>query len=101
ERAGDAVRPREVVLGALERIAKEMPVVPVVAAAAVRPFDLAIRGKTLFGIGTELRDVLEQHVHGREPPDEELQEERLARARLDRLEPRGERLPSLARDAVA
>ena len=93
----DAGSPRELVLGVLDPVAQQVAVEPVVPAVRVRRLDRAQPREPLFGVGGELRDVLEQHLRRRQAADEQLQEEGLACARLDRLEPSVERGTAVAR----
>src|SRR5207302_9575779 len=77
-----------------------MTVEPVMSPAGVRPLDLAIAGEPFLEVGAELLDVVELDFRRRETADEELEEERLARAGDDRLEPGVECAAPVACDAV-
>jgi hypothetical protein len=71
-------------------------VVPVVAPVRVRLLDLAIGDEPLGGVGAELLHVLAQDAGRCQAAHEQLEVEALCRARLDRLEPGGERPPPTA-----
>src|SRR2546422_6920651 len=69
-------------------------------AVRIRALDRAVLDETGLGVGAELFDVAQQHLRRGQSADEELEEERVACAGLDGLEPRVQCGLSVARDAV-
>ena len=94
------VRPRERLLGALDSEPQQEVVEEVVSAPRVGRLDRTELVESLRGFLTVGLDVADQCLRRGEPADEELQEELLLRARLDRLEPHVERFAALGRDPV-